>query len=721
MGVNGLLQHLKEIQDPCSLERYRGKTLAIDTYGWLHRALVSCAEDLCLGRPTRKYITYIINKIQMLQHFGITPFFVFDGASLTTKQETNMKRRESRSEAKALAEKYAKSGHLQLAYKEYMKAAYVTSQMAKSIMCELDVLKIRYVVAPYEADPQMVYLEKIGVVDGILSEDSDLLIFGCNKLITKLKDDSSCVEINRADFDKVRQIPYLASYTNEQLRLVAMLSGCDYTKGIPGVGLKSAFQMVLRYRTLHKVTIALRSTGKKIPPNFEEEVVKANLAFQFQKVFDPRNQTLTTLNEVPESLSGKTELLESCCGRTLADELVKKACNGLVDPNSHELLVSREQSMSLLKSVSVKVNTTNTEAQAVRSQSEPVVQCQKRTVLDMLKVSKRVAKPSELICDPTQKDTTQVNQQKVSPVFKRPLAVCAAPKQKISPTCNKIRKLQGSINGYGKSGQTSKFFAVQSTPEKQPSLPTPKSDCDVSAWNSSLLNDSEVPDESPIKISETKNILDELTDEDDHTNEDNDGEASHEGEEMAIKMEPIVDSLNLQVPTQKDIELLLDEKDDEDAKFDISSKDDEIEESPIKNRASFKVHTDLDTVNLRSKFQFSPAKLAKYAVTDKNPPSLNNSFNVKHSRQALSDKSTNIKHQNRSKGILNDKSRINKPKPYLPGKFVKFNIPSEPYTKTQVVSSQEEEYELSEEEVEFKKSPQKRAPIINLKQFAFRK
>lgn len=57
-----------------------------------------------------------------------------------------------------------------------MKAAYVTSQMAKSIMSELDIMGIKYIVAPYEADPQMVYLEKIGLVDGILSEDSDLLI-----------------------------------------------------------------------------------------------------------------------------------------------------------------------------------------------------------------------------------------------------------------------------------------------------------------------------------------------------------------------------------------------------------------------------------------------------------------------------------------------------------------------------------------------------------------
>lgn len=222
----------------------------------------------------------------------------------------------------------------------------------------------------------------------------------------------------------------MASYTSEQLRLVAMLSGCDYTKGIPGLGLKSAFQMVRRYHTLHKVTIALRSTGKKIPVDFEDEVLKANLAFQFQKVFDPRNQSLTTLNEVPQSISEQVDLLESCCGKTLDDELVKRVCNGLVDPNSHELLVSREQSMSSLKSISVKVKAVQSKTQiAVRSQSEPVVQNQRKSVLDMLKVSRHVAKPSELIYDPKQKDTTQINKEKIS-IFKRQLPVHTTNRQK---------------------------------------------------------------------------------------------------------------------------------------------------------------------------------------------------------------------------------------------------------------------------------------------------
>ncbi|KAG5418601.1 EXO1 [Candida metapsilosis] len=733
MGVNGLLQHLKEIQDPCSLERYRGKTLAIDTYGWLHRALVSCAEDLCQGRPTRKYITYIINKIQMLQHFGITPYFVFDGASLTTKQDTNHKRREMRTEAKRMAEKYATSGHLQLAYKEYMKAAYVTSQMAKSIMCELDVMKIRYVVAPYEADPQMVYLEKIGVVDGILSEDSDLLIFGCDKLITKLKDDSSCVEINRQDFGKVRQIPYLANYTSEQLRLVAMLSGCDYTKGIPGVGLKSAFQMVRRYQNLHKVTIALRSTGKKIPADFEDEVLKANLAFQFQKVFDPRNQELTTLNEVPESIAEQVELLESCCGKTLEAELAKKVCNGQIDPNSHELLVSREQSISLLTSVSVKLNPTSCETQvAVRSQSEPAIQGQRKSVLDMLKVSKRVAKPSELIYDPTQKDTTQINKAKI-PMFKRPSAVNASSHmEKVSPTSKKIRKLQGGING--KCGQASKFFAVKTvSPEKKPSLPTPKSDCDLSEWNSSLLDDSEVPDESPIKNFETNNILDELTDNDDDKGEDSiisDEEATGnkgggsiicENEETVAHVDPIEDSLNPNLQTKESKSFLptLAREDDEDAKFDLSAKDDEIEESPIKRKVSFKVHKDVAVENLRSKFQFSPAKLAKFTDPRKSLSRSKQVNNIKPSRPALRDKSANV-NSNNTKGILKKTTSPAKRKPFLTGKVVKFES-TRSFPRVQIPSSQEEEYELSEDEVSPRRSPKKPTPFINLKQFAFKK
>ncbi|KAI5956528.1 EXO1 [Candida jiufengensis] len=588
MGVNGLLQLLREIQDPGSLERYRGKTLAIDTYGWLHRALISCAEELCLGKPTRKYITFVMNKIQMLQHFGITPYFVFDGASLKTKSETNQKRRDIRNEAKELAKKFNESGRSHLAVKQYMKAAYVTSQMCKSIMCELDILKIKYVVAPYEADPQMVYLEKIGLVDGILSEDSDLLIFGCQKLITKLKDDSSCVEINRSDFGKVKQIPYLNCYSDEQLRLVAMISGCDYTRGVNGVGLKSSFQIVRRYVTLQKVLIALRSTGKKIPDGFEDEVEKANLAFQFQKVFDPRNQVLATLNDIPDTLEIDEVVLESCCGRTIEAEVCQKICNGKIDPNSHQLLVSREQNIHVLKSASIqlssrtsnKYNQTTTIDTAQRSKSESSIKNNNnRSIFDLLKISRKTVKTSEEIEEETTTNVTVSRTLKTPEKlpFKRPNIVLGTRELKISPTTKKIKKLQNITN----STTASKFFGlnkVRSPPsDKKPAitketthpikntattkvthtvLPTPnKTVNEFPDWDSSLINDSEVPDESPTSQSvNVENILGELTDNDLEDSKSQEQESKEEienkNDSKESQEEQIMDSQFIDSPTK---------------------------------------------------------------------------------------------------------------------------------------------------------------------------
>lgn len=38
------------------------------------------------------------------------------------------------------------------------------------------------IVAPYEADAQLAYLMKSGLAQAIISEDSDLLVYGCQKV-----------------------------------------------------------------------------------------------------------------------------------------------------------------------------------------------------------------------------------------------------------------------------------------------------------------------------------------------------------------------------------------------------------------------------------------------------------------------------------------------------------------------------------------------------------
>ena len=42
------------------------------------------------------------------------------------------------------------------------------------------------IVAPYEADAQLAYLMKAGLTQAIISEDSDLLVYGCQKVVPNL-------------------------------------------------------------------------------------------------------------------------------------------------------------------------------------------------------------------------------------------------------------------------------------------------------------------------------------------------------------------------------------------------------------------------------------------------------------------------------------------------------------------------------------------------------
>ena len=59
---------------------------------------------------------------------------------------------------------------------------------AKKVLDAMTERNIDCIVAPYEADAQLDYLNLSGIAQVILTEDSDLTVFGCHKVIFKLKD-----------------------------------------------------------------------------------------------------------------------------------------------------------------------------------------------------------------------------------------------------------------------------------------------------------------------------------------------------------------------------------------------------------------------------------------------------------------------------------------------------------------------------------------------------
>ncbi|CCK68756.1 Rad2 family nuclease EXO1 KNAG_0B03150 [Huiozyma naganishii CBS 8797] len=329
MGIQGLLPQLKPIQNPVTLHRYEGQTLAIDGYAWLHRAACSCACELAMNKPTDKYLQFFIKRFAMLKTFNIRPFLVFDGANIPVKKDTETKRREKRVESKAIAERLWKSGEKSNAMDFFQKCVDITPEMAKCVIDYCRNNALAYIVAPYEADSQMVYLEKMGMVDGILSEDSDLLVFGCKKLITKLNDYGECIEIDSADFKKLpRKFP-LGQLSQANFRTLVCLSGCDYTNGIAKVGILTAMKLVQRLNSMEKILLQIQREGKlSVPSNFLDEYELANYAFQFQRVFCPMSGKIVPLNEIPDSLLSSEKCAQKiarCIGPVIHRETKEKA------------------------------------------------------------------------------------------------------------------------------------------------------------------------------------------------------------------------------------------------------------------------------------------------------------------------------------------------------------------------------------------------------------
>jgi exonuclease-1 len=249
-----------------------------------------------------------MHRVRLLRHHGITPYIVFDGGPLPAKQGTEESRATKRAENLARGKALAAQGQHARARECFCKCVDVTPQMAfqfikvssiRSVPTLFLIIKkalraenVPYVVAPYEADAQMAYLEANGVVSAILTEDSDLLVFGCRTVLLKLDATSASVtSISHADFGTI-----LPGWTHSRFRAMAILSGCDYLASLSGVGLKTARAWLSAHETVEKALAAARLSGKiRVPSGYLENFNRAQAVFLHQRVFDSTTQQLVNL------------------------------------------------------------------------------------------------------------------------------------------------------------------------------------------------------------------------------------------------------------------------------------------------------------------------------------------------------------------------------------------------------------------------------------------
>ncbi|RLN61900.1 hypothetical protein BBJ28_00021087, partial [Nothophytophthora sp. Chile5] len=207
-----------------------------------------------------------MERIASLLHNGVTPYVVFDGGPLPMKKGTEEERRKYRLKAQ----------------------------------------NVPYVVAPYEADAQLAYLMQNGLADGVITEDSDCLPFGCHTVLFKMDRDNVAQEIQTANLKKNKGLSF-HMFTEEMVR------NADTSPGL-------------------EIIRALRLEGKvRIPATYEDDFKKAVLTFRHQRVYNPQKQQLTPLTPVPANLLEEDAAMDFV-GPMLADDVAKAIAEGDMDP-----------------------------------------------------------------------------------------------------------------------------------------------------------------------------------------------------------------------------------------------------------------------------------------------------------------------------------------------------------------------------------------------------
>ncbi|KAJ7968819.1 Exonuclease 1 [Quillaja saponaria] len=327
MGIQGLLPLLKSIMVPIHIKELEGCYVAVDTYSWLHKGALSCSRELCKGLPTSRHIEYCMNRVNLLRHYGVKPVLVFDGGLLPMKGEQENKRARGRKENFARAIEHESNGNSASAYECYQKAVDISPSIARELIQVLKQENVLYVVAPYEADAQMTFLAASKQVEAVITEDSDLIPFGCPRIIFKMDKFGQGVEFQYSLLQKNKELSF-EGFTRQMILEMCILSGCDYLQSLPGMGLKRAHALIKKFKTYDKVIKHLRYSTVSVPPLYEESFKKAILTFQCQRVYDPSNEDIVHLSDVLDNIGDDLDFL----GPSMPKHIAQGIAKGDLDP-----------------------------------------------------------------------------------------------------------------------------------------------------------------------------------------------------------------------------------------------------------------------------------------------------------------------------------------------------------------------------------------------------
>ncbi|KAJ4973711.1 hypothetical protein NE237_006885 [Protea cynaroides] len=380
MGITNLLRFMKPFIEPVHIKKYAGKRVGIDAYSWLYKGAYSCSMELCLdskGDAKSRYLKYFMHRINLLRHYKIIPIVVFDGGNIPCKAATENERQRRKEDNLALAKAKLDQGEVNAAIELFQRAVCITPCMAHQLIQILRSEKIEFVVAPYEADAQLAYLSSLeseqGGIVAVITEDSDLLAYGCPAIIFKMDRYGNGEEIvlDKVFNSATGSNPSFRNFNKELLTGICVLAGCDFLPSVHGIGIKRAYSLVSKYKNLDRVLSLLKLTKhNQIPEDYAKSFKEAAAVFQHARIFDARTKTIKHMKPVPEKLLQCLDSNLDFLGPDIPSSVATAIAEGRLDPITMEAFDNLEKAESCLGPVVTQASdqVARAEAQVVSTQ-----------------------------------------------------------------------------------------------------------------------------------------------------------------------------------------------------------------------------------------------------------------------------------------------------------------------------------------------------------------
>jgi 5'-3' exonuclease len=281
MGIKNinkfLTKHCPSIFREISLKDYKGKKIAIDINFYLFKYKTGYKD---------KWIKGLLKLILALQKNNITYIFVYDTKAPLEKNNRKLERKQKRLcaeeriyKTESARDKYIETGVADDILHEIMKKRRRKKLLPSTFVPDIDLnlvekelekdrrscvsltpydynisksllnyLGIPFYDAPSEAETLCSWLCCHNYVDAVLSNDTDVLVYGTPLFLTQIDPNNELViEIDGA---KLRQS---IDVTYDTFRDFAIMCGCDYNNNIYRIGPEKAYKLLKKYKNLERI------------------------------------------------------------------------------------------------------------------------------------------------------------------------------------------------------------------------------------------------------------------------------------------------------------------------------------------------------------------------------------------------------------------------------------------------------------------------------------